>query len=386
MPQRTALHVIDALNVGGAQELLALLAKWAPPGRSMAVCVLQPRLDAKPRLEAQGVPVYALNRPRPSILSPFRFLAYVLGNLRDIARLKRKLGADVVHCHLSDSEFLGILAGRTSGARKVSMTFHTPMLLPERKNHCLANRLRDSLRIWAMRLIYRRADAVVAVSAETLRALRDVIGIDPARLAHIPNGVDCDDLASRVPSEALRRELGLAPGDRVMLNLGRLVPLKGQIYIIQALAELAGTHSNLKLLIAGDGPEQGALAGEIARLGLGDRAFLLGARSDVAELLAISDLVVGASLWEGTSLALMEAMAAGRALAVTDIPGNRELLADGASALMFPPADARAMAQAVGRLLDDPPLAERLIRAAQAKARDKFDIRRVVAAYEALWA
>jgi glycosyltransferase involved in cell wall biosynthesis len=363
------------------------------------------------------VPVYALNRPRPSILSPFRFLAYTMGNLRDIARLKKKLGADVIHCHLSDAEFLGILAGRLTGARKVAITFHTPALLPERRQEdrrarpcdrrgwrgwqCwlddrrarlsdrrgrLCNRLRDRLRIWAMRLIYRRADAVVAVSAETLTALRDVIGIDPARLAHIPNGVDCDHLSSRAPSEDLRRALGLDPADRVMLNLGRLVPLKGQIYIIRALEILASTHPNLKLLIAGDGPEEGALAREIERLGLDGRAFLLGARSDVADLLAISDVVVGASLWEGTSLALMEAMAAGRALAVTDIPGNRELLEDGTDALMFPPADAPAMDCAVGRLLTEPVLAERLVRAAQAKARETFDIRRVVAAYEALWA
>jgi len=381
MVPSTALHVIDALNIGGAQELLALLSKWAPPGRNMAVCVLQPRLDAKARLEANGVPVHAFNRPRPSIFSPFRFLAYIVGNLRDIARLKKKLGADVIHCHLSDAEFLGILAGRLSGARKVTMTFHTPMLLPERANGDPRNRLR----IWAMRLIYRRADAVVAVSAETLAALRDVVGIDPARLVLIPNGVDCDDLASRTPSEKLRRELGLGPNDRVMLNLGRLVPLKGQIFIIQALERLADSQPGLKLLIAGDGPEESVLAGEIARLGLGDRAFLLGARSDVADLLAISDVVVGASLWEGTSLALMEAMAAGKPLAVTNIPGNRELLADDVSALMFPPADAPAMAHAVGRLLTEPALAERLVRSAQAKARQTFDIRRVVAAYEALW-
>jgi glycosyltransferase involved in cell wall biosynthesis len=413
----TALHVIDALNIGGAQELLVLLAKWTPPGRRMAVCVLQPNLDVGPRLTAHGVPVYALNRARPSILSPFRFLAYALGGLRDIARLQKKLGADVVHCHLSDAEFLGILAGRLAGARKVAITFHTPALLPERRRSdrrsqpgdrrgwrgwrgllfdrrsrvgdrraLFLNRLRDRLRILAMRLIYRRADAVVAVSAETLAALRDVVGIDPARLAHIPNGVDCDYLASREPSGELRRALGLGPDDKVLLNLGRLVPLKGQIYIIHALERLAAAHPDLKLLIAGDGPEQGALAREIARLGLGGRAFLLGARADVADLLAISDLVVGASLWEGTSLALMEAMAAGRPLAVTDIPGNRELLQDGVDALMFPPADAPALAGAVDRLLREPELAARLVRAAQAKARETFDIRRVVAAYEALWA
>ncbi|MBF0480988.1 MAG: glycosyltransferase family 4 protein, partial [Desulfovibrionaceae bacterium] len=249
----------------------------------------------------------------------------------------------------------------------------------------LRNRLRDRLRILTMRLIYRRADAVVAVSAQTRDALRDVVGIAPERLFHIPNGVDCDDLGSRTPPEALRRELGLSPADRVILNLGRLVPLKGQIYVIRALAELAGTHPDLKLLIAGDGPEESALAGEIDRLGLGGRAFLLGARLDAPDLLAISDLVVGASLWEGTSLALMEAMAAGKPLAVSDIPGNRELLTDGADALMFAPADASSLAAAAGRLLSDPALAERLARAAQAKARETFDIRRVVAAYEALW-
>jgi glycosyltransferase involved in cell wall biosynthesis len=385
MIQSTALHIIDALNVGGAQELLVLLAKYTPPGRRMAVCALQSNLEIKDRIEAHGVPVYPLGRKRPSIASPFRFLAYVLGSLRDIARLKKKLGADVVHGHLSDAEFLSILAGRATGARKVSITFHTPLLLPERKNTGLPNRLRDRLRFWAMRLIYRRADAVVAVSAETLRVLRDVIGIDSARLVHIPNGVDCDTGASRRAPDELRRELGIGPEDEVLLNVGRLAAQKSQIHIIEALAGLSQDHPKLKLLIAGDGPDRGTLRAAIDRLGLGGRAFLLGSRTDMADLLALADVVVVSSLWEGTSLSMMEAMAAGKTLAVTGIPGNRELLEDGVSALMFPPADPPAMAKILDRLLTDRALAERLAKAAQAKARDSFDIQRVVAAYEALW-
>ncbi|MBF0482921.1 MAG: glycosyltransferase [Desulfovibrionaceae bacterium] len=413
MAPSTALHVIDALNVGGAQELLALLAKYRPPGRNMAVCVLQPDLEMAGRIEANGVPVFALNRPRPSVASPLRFLAYALGSLRDIARLKKKLGADVIHGHLSDAEFLSILAGRISRARKTTITFHTPLLLPERENPCqpdslvnrrinrvrdrrsdrhgdrrrmlLRNRLRDRLRLWVMRLLYRQADAVVAVSAETLIALRDAIGINPARLVHIPNGVDCDLLASRRPPESLRRELGLEPGDAVLLNVGRLTAQKGQIHLVKALAALAPDHPGLKLLIAGDGPDREELACAIARLGLGCRAFLLGSRDDIADLLALADVVVVSSLWEGTSLSMMESMAAGKTMAVTDVAGNRELLEDGVSALMFPPGDPEAMAAALGRLLTGRALADRLAAAAQAKARESFDIRRVAAAYEDLW-
>jgi glycosyltransferase involved in cell wall biosynthesis len=389
MTQSTVLHVIDSLNVGGAQQLLVLLAKYNPPGRRMAVCVLQPDLEIAGRIEAHGVPVHPLGRLRPSVTSPFRFLAYVLGSLRDIARLKKKLGADIVHGHLSDAEFLSILAGRATGARKVTITFHTPQLLPERRGGGLRNRLR----VLAMRLIYRRADAVVAVSAEILDALREVVGIDPARLVHIPNGVDClalggvecDALASRRAPEALRHELGLGADDTVLLNVGRLTAQKGQMHLIEALAALSRDHPRLKLLLAGDGPDRGELSAAIARLGLGGRAVLLGSRGDIADLLALADVVVVSSLWEGTSLSMMEAMAAGKTMAVTDIPGNRELLEDGVDALMFPPADTAAMARALDRLLADRVLAGRLALAARAKAKERFDIQRVAAAYEALW-
>ena len=93
--QRTILHVIDALNVGGAQELLVLLAEKAPKSAYQTlVCVIQPDTTIKSRIESKGVPVYCLNRSRPSIYNPSAFILYFYKNVRDIISLCRQHGVD----------------------------------------------------------------------------------------------------------------------------------------------------------------------------------------------------------------------------------------------------------------------------------------------------
>src|SRR5512133_3028499 len=98
--KRTILHVIDALNVGGAQELLVLLADKTPKSvyRTL-ICVLQPDRTIQARIEAKGATVYCFDRRRPSIVSFFDFILYFYKNVRDIISLCRRNSVDVVHCH-----------------------------------------------------------------------------------------------------------------------------------------------------------------------------------------------------------------------------------------------------------------------------------------------
>jgi hypothetical protein len=141
--KRTILHVIDALNVGGAQELLVLLAEKTPKSAYRTlVCVIQPDTTIKARIESKGAAVHCLNRSRPSIYNPFDFILYFYKNIRDILSLCREHEVDVVHCHLSDSEFIGIPAGWLHRADRVISTVHYPALLPERKAGDFRNHFR----------------------------------------------------------------------------------------------------------------------------------------------------------------------------------------------------------------------------------------------------
>jgi hypothetical protein len=108
--KRSILHAIDALNVGGAQELPVLLAEETPKSAYQTlVCVIQSDTAIKPRIESKGAPVYCFNRSRPSINNPFDFLLY--NKIKDIRSLCRHDKVDVVHCHLSNLEFIGVQGG-----------------------------------------------------------------------------------------------------------------------------------------------------------------------------------------------------------------------------------------------------------------------------------
>ena len=171
-----------------------------------------------------------------------------------------------------------------------------------------------------------------------------------------------------------------------MLNVGRLVPVKGQIHLVTAMAGLSDAPRRFVLLLAGEGPCREELARSIAAHGLGERVRLLGDRDDVPQLYAAADIVAFASLSEGTSLAVIEAMAAAKPIVATAVGGNCELLEHGESALLVPAADPASLAEALTSLAQDAQLANRLGLAARTKAVAGYAIERVVESYAAVWA
>ena len=139
------------------------------------------------------------------------------------------------------------------------------------------------------------------------------------------------------------------------------------------------------LLVAGAGPLREDLEAEAARLGLADRVRFLGVRRDRATLYAAMDLFVLPSRWEGLSLALVEAMGAGRAVVATDVGGNPEVVQHGRTGLLVPPGDAGALADAIGKVARDRELRASLGDAAAADARSRFSIEQHVAQLSALY-
>lgn len=378
---QTVLYLVDALNVGGAQELLVQLARHTAPQFRTVVCSLQNDQAMAARLTAAGAEVVVLGLRRPSILRPGQFLRSVVGAIRDILRLCARVKPDIIHCHLADATLLGVAASLFLPGAKVFITKHTPVLAPDRSWLDFRQPLRRAV-LW---LVYRRARAIIAVSQETREALLDCYGLPPDRVVTIANGVP---IPVPDPARALacRAAFHLSPQDVLVLNVGRLVPVKGQIHLIDAMARLSGAPRRFVLLLAGEGPCREELARGIAANGLEERVRLLGDRDDVPQLNAAADIVAFASLSEGTSLAVIEAMAAAKPIVATAVGGNCELLENGTSALLVPPADPAALAEALAALARDAPLANRLGQAARTKAVAGYSIERVVESYVAVWA
>ena len=377
------LHIIDALNYGGAQKLLVTLAAYTPADRfRVSVCCIQPMIDLKGEIEAHGVPVYCLNRARPSVFEPFRLVRYFMGSILDVVRFCRRTGVRVVQCHLSDADMIGITSAVLAGVDRILPTNHFVFSPSGRKPGDPRNFLRNVI---ARVLFNGFSDCIIAVSENTGKLLESHYGVNPGKIRVIPNGIDVDGTVSGGKRDDLLHSLGLEADDQIVLTAGRLTHQKGHIYLLEAVAKLKTRLPRLKVLLAGDGELKQPLAERCAELGIADRVSFLGNRRDIPALLELSDLFVMPSLWEGTSLALLEGMASGKPVVVTGEPGNTDLIRHMESGYLVPAANADRLAEGMAFMLGNPSEARRMGLEARRIVREGYDARRMVADMEPLW-
>jgi len=187
----------------------------------------------------------------------------------------------------------------------------------------------------------------------------ELAGLDDALHLGVPEAerLRVERERQRAPP-AGREHLGLEPGERLVLTVGRLVEQKNHGLAIRALARVP----DAVLAIAGDGPLRPSLERVAAEEGVNGRVRFLGVRPDVRALMGDADAIVLSSRWEGLPLSALEALASGTPLVATDVRGLRELVTDGQDALLVP-EEPEALAAALGRVLDDSELAARLAEA-----------------------
>jgi glycosyltransferase involved in cell wall biosynthesis len=206
--------------------------------------------------------------------------------------------------------------------------------------------------------VLQRWAARVAVVAEGARAVvAQNFGLPVDQLLALPNAIDPRTvrLAASFDRAHMRRALGSVPGESLLCTVGRLDPSKGQDCFLRALAEMRvrSPEYRFRALLVGDGPRRDDLQRLAAELGLADRVRLLGVRSDVAEIVAASDLFVLASLNEGLSQAMLEAMALGVPVVATDVGGTSDAVSPGHTGWLVSPGQSSELATAIAQALDD---------------------------------
>jgi glycosyltransferase involved in cell wall biosynthesis len=247
----------------------------------------------------------------------------------------------------------------------------------------------ESLMNWNVRLQMRVVGTGVHKYLAVSRHVRDRLaagaGVPARKLRIVANGIDPAAFA-RSADPALRARLAGSPDRPLVLTAARLSPQKA----IDGLLSAAVLVPDAIFAIAGDGPDRAALEARAQALGIAPRVRFLGPRDDIPELLAACDLFVLPSLFEGLPLSVLEAMAAGKPVAATRIPGTDEAVADGETGILVPPGDAPALAAAIRAFLSDPALARRAGEAGRERVRTRFTasamVDGVVAAYEELLA
>jgi glycosyltransferase involved in cell wall biosynthesis len=184
---------------------------------------------------------------------------------------------------------------------------------------------------------------------------------------------------------ALLRELNLDDGVKLIGLVARLQPVKGHRYFIEAASRIAAAEPKAHFLLVGDGALRREIEEQAARLGVGARAHLLGSRGDAAAIAAGFDVAVLASLSEGFPNAVMEAMAAGAPVVATAVGGTTELVIDGATGFLAPPADADALARRILDALQNPERSAQMAANGRQRVLDKFSMRRMVESVERLY-
>jgi glycosyltransferase involved in cell wall biosynthesis len=297
---------------------------------------------------------------------------------RGLARLTamlRRSNYSLVHTHTSKPGVVGTLAARLA---RVPAVVHTVHLFPF---HEESGRVAAAAYVAAERLAARWCDRLITVSDHQRDwALRLGIG-QPGQVVSIPNGVPTSRVQTDRAEAGVRAELGVGPGQFLILSTGRLAEQKGLEHLIRAAAMLREELPELKIALAGSGPLERPLRELVSELGVGGIVSFLGLRSDVGDLLAAADLVVLPSLWEGLSISLLEAMAAGKAVVTTDIGANREVTNHGEVGVLVPPKDSVALAAAIRSAVADRARLVELGRRAREVQVERYTIRRMLDAY-----
>ena len=347
------LYLITDLDVGGAERVLLEVVRRLDRRRFRpAVCSLAPPGAMARAFGELGVPVYGLG------MAGFRHLCRA-GRLFDLLRRQR---FDIVHTHLFHANVLGRVVARLVGVPVVVSTTH---VAEPRCWHLLLER-------WTAPLVNR----VVAVSEGVRTYMVERAHIPARKILVIRNGVDPGRF--RLRRGGFRRGEGIASDCLLVTTVGRLHVQKGLGYLLKAAAAVTSQHPEVRFLLVGEGPERTRLLQLKDRLGLGDQVRFLGLRADVPHILVDSDVFVLPSLWEGLSIALLEAMAAGLPVVATDVEGVAEVVTDGETGLVVPPGDADALTAALSRLLGDPSLRKRLAQAGHQRVVQHFGWEEVV--------
>jgi glycosyltransferase involved in cell wall biosynthesis len=303
--------------------------------------------------------VRKLNLPFEIIWETRAFDPSVLASLREIC--ERHM-ADIVQTHAVKSHFLVSLLRKR---RFRWIAFHHGYTSEELKVHVYNQCDRWSL---------RACDCVVTVCAAFASKLARR-GSRQNRIFVVPNSVKLDFVYPNAMQLQETRQRWLISGDElVILVIGRLSPEKGHRYLIDAIAKIASSAPQLKLkvLIAGEGSAEGKLKTQIAKRGLEKRIKLIGQYSDVRPLFSIADLFVLPSLSEGCPNALLESMAACVPIVATNVGGVPEIVNDGESAILVPPANIDLLGKSILELLVNHPRAKQLASVAFDRARLMF--------------
>lgn len=365
------------LNKGGAEtQLSRVLPGLVQRGHSVAVCTLFDGGPLAATLQAGGVEVHVPE-------APFRLGGGLIRHWRRHAVLHPRL-RKVIRRH-KPGLIQFVLPHAYIEAAPVALDMGQARLIMSRRS--LNDYQADSPRVARIeRELHPKMDAFIA-NAPPIAAQLRAEGAPAERIHYIPNGIEVPDYCRPDRREAMRAMLGLSPDTLTLIIVANLISYKGHRDLIAALSEIATQMpKDWCLLVAGRDDGLGDdLRRQAGAAGILERIRFLGARDDIADLLAASDIAVLASHEEGMPNAVMEAMAAGLPIVATQVGGVAELLAGGDCGLMAAPRAPESLGAALLQVTGDAGLRSRLAQAARQRVSAEYSLQACIVRHEALY-
>lgn len=372
--------VIGSLDRGGTEMHLSQIAPRLLRSFDVSIILFHSAGDLAEAVEAQGVKIYRpwlpwlKARDRSNWLGRVARLAISAAHIGTIVAISRP---KIINFLLPASYYMGGVISVGLGVSKGIMWRRS------------LNNYQKSVRPVFGRVerwLHHRMAAIIGNSQRVVDQLVFEEGAPAERTFLVHNGIEIAPAASAARRAEVRAILGIRDGTVVMVIVANLIPYKGHHDLIEACRRLQ-TKTPWKLLIVGGDSSgiQDVLNETVARWDLRDRIEFLGLRSDARDIMSGADIGILCSHEEGFSNAILECMAAGLPMVVTDVGGNREAVVDGESGFVVPARDPEAMADALRLLIDDPRLREKFGAAGAGRVRENFGLARCIARYERIF-
>jgi len=343
------LHILGDSKFGGGAVVVLRLAQRARQ-KGYEVAVLTTDKTFKKVLEENNIEVVDLDviwrkiRPLKDLIGFFRLYFFL-----------RKSRFNVVHTHTSKAGFVGRVASKLAGIPVIIHTVHGFAFHEE------SNFIELKLFAFLEKIASYFCDKIVTVSEFHRKWALELRICNEEKIVAIPNGISEERVVPKRSKDEILSELGVSQDEFIIMTMGRLAPQKGIEYLIKAIPVVRSQiRSSFRVLIVGDGPLRPYLEDLATELQVKEYVCFLGFRGDVGDLLSITDIVVLPSLWEGLSIALLEAMATGKPIITTSIGSNREVIENYVSGVMVPAKNQEALAEAILELHNDRNCAKRL--------------------------
>ncbi|MDD2807003.1 MAG: glycosyltransferase family 4 protein [Patescibacteria group bacterium] len=359
------LYIVTQSEWGGAQRYIFDLAnEFKAKGYQVAIAAGGDE-ELFDKLKQQGIQTYQLKNLVREI-NPLKDIAAYF----EIKKLLKNFAPDILHLNSSKAGVIGAMAGRHTGIKKIIYTVHgfvfnEPM-----------SKLKKIIYVWAEKFSARYKNKLICVSEyDRQTGIQNKI-TNANKLITINNGIQKIDFNS---TNEARLKLHLPENKIIVGTVANFYLTKGLSYLIDASKTVITDWPDILFVLVGDGRLRPSLENKISELGLKNSFILLGRQpSDFYKLLKAFDIYCSASVKEGLSYTILEAMQAGLPIVATKVGGIPEMIQDKSNGLMVPPADKQALAGAIIELIKNKNLAATLGRQAKIDFENKFSLDKMI--------